>query len=511
MSKLYGIDLGTTYSAISTLDELGNPVIIPNADGERITASCVHFPADDPELTVIGGEAKKALALEHDRVVQHVKRDMGDDVTYPIKGRDQNFTPTQISSLIIKKLVMGAAKIHGEVQGVVITVPANFSQEARSATMEAGRMAGVEVEHIINEPTAAALHFATAQSVTGTVMIYDLGGGTFDVTIAKVEDQEVECLATKGDRKLGGVDFDEALLKILEAGYKDGTGSDLLPAGDDSKRNQLLEQACTLKHTLSKRSKGRCQIVGPDGAHTVEVSREEFEEAISTYLAKIELCIEGVLAELDMEVGDINDILLVGGSTRLPAVNESLRKMFGKDPLTSVNPDEAVSLGAAIYAGLHIDQSQLNQAQKEQLNKVKLSEVTGMCFGTLALNPETREQFNSIIIKKNTPIPTESTKLFSTVVDGQEAIDCDVTESEHAEEDPQFVKIIWEGELSGLPAGRPKGQPVEVTYSYDSNQMMHCRFVDKESGLKKEVSLQPKGTKQKNKDDAATLDDFIIE
>ncbi len=276
MKKPIGIDLGTTYSAIAVLDEFGKPEIVPT-DGERITPSVVAFPPDDPTLILVGRDAKEALQHEPDTVIQGAKRHIGSDKKFPMRGKE--YTPQQISSLVLKKLVEGAEKIHGHIDSAVITVPANFSEAQRKATMQAGEIAGIKVSHIINEPTAAALAYAcSGNALSGTLMIYDLGGGTFDVTIANVKGREVECITSQGDSRLGGTDFDRKLYEIIQGIFKKENGVDLPDEPDaEGKYYELLDKAETLKIALSKRDVARTTIIHEDvGSCRIEISRSDF-------------------------------------------------------------------------------------------------------------------------------------------------------------------------------------------------------------------------------------------
>lgn len=490
-TKHIGIDLGTTNSAISILDSFGKPEIIPT-DGERVTPSVVSFPADETTTVIVGGQARELLKTEPEAVIQLVKREMGSDTVY--KRRSAQYTPQQISALIIKKLIEGAEKVHGKISDVVITVPANFSEASRRATIQAGEIAGVKVAHIINEPTAAALAYAASgNALSGNVMIFDLGGGTFDVTITKIDGKSVTCIASQGDSHLGGADFDHKLYELISSAYQAEHGV-ALPAGPDSAGEYyaFLNEAEKLKIMLTKREKGVSLIHGPKGTCKVEITRSQFEAAISGLLTKTELLIEAVLDEVKMTPKDIDYVLLVGGSTRVPAVRECLTKLMGKIPLDAVNPDEAVALGAAIYAGLK--GGELTTAQQYNLQAVTLTEVANHYYGTIIVYGDEAlgrlEDKVSVIIPKNMQIPAEDSGMFQTLVHNQTAIRIRITQSVENTEDPSQVNVVHEGTML-LPAGRPAGQPVKATYKYDSNQIMHCVFEDTNSGTKYFAELGP--------------------
>ncbi len=509
MSKLVGIDLGTTFSAIGVLDDIGKPEIVPNEDGERITPSAVLFPEDEPGKALVGDVALKAQAYRPDRVIKNVKQQMGDEITIPIDGT--SYTPQQISSFILKKLAQDASLVKGEIEKVVITVPANFRESSRKATMDAGELAGLEVTHIINEPTAAALYYASIADVSGRVLIYDLGGGTFDVTVADVRDKNVEVVASLGDQHLGGSDFDRKLVEMFHDRHEKERESPLYRSSDESL--QFLADAEDLKRMLSKRERARTMLNGPNGPFKVELTRDEFEEMISAHIAKTTTLIDGVLDEAECTTADISQVLLVGGSSRIPYVQKTLTRIFGKEPTRAVNVDEAVALGATIYAGLR-DPQALNAAQTSAISRMRLTDVCSNYYGTLSIDANHTtgrfETVNTIILKKNTPLPCSNKETFYTAGDDQTQIECTVTQSQFPETDPEFVNVLDKALFSGLPPGRPAGQPIEVTFSYDHNERMHCVFLDTESGKKHEATLCPKGAGDAEAQKRDVVD-FIVE
>jgi len=510
MSRIVGIDLGTTFSALAVFDEIGKPEIVPNADGDRITPSAVYFPREEAGKTIVGAEAVKAVAFDDARVIQEIKRQMGDEHAWPVD--EDKYSPTQLSSLILKKMAQDAAVQKGEISRAVITVPANFSEAARKATMDAGKLAGLDVTHIINEPTAAALFYAVNAEITGRVIVYDLGGGTFDVTVADIDGTDVRVVASLGDKFLGGKDFDRKILAAMDAAYEAKHGKKLV--GSEADEAKFIGEAESLKRTLSSREKAGTVVNGPSGPFKFEMTRAEFEEAISTEIARTETMIDGVLDEASTKPGDIAHVLLVGGSTRIPVVRTKLAKAFGREPELAVNVDEAVALGAAIYAGLHATPEQLNPAQTATLKKVKLSDVCGHYYGTIAvtLNERTgREELaNSIILEKNTALPCSNSEVFQTISDGQTEINCTITQSAFPESNPEFVTVISEESFDQLPAGRPAGQEIEVTFSYDENERMQCVFKDVASGKKYESTVQPQGSRDVEAEKAGVAD-FVVE
>lgn len=491
MSNIIGIDLGTTYSAIAKLDDSGHPTIVP-VDEERTIPSCIYV--ESVNKRIVGKEAKSEVALEHESIVQRFKRYMGSDKTYKTKCGVE-LTPVSASAMVLKKLCQEASKEEGEIKDVVITVPATYAERSRKATMAAGVEAGLNVLNIINEPTAAVLAYATKREMNGNVMVYDLGGGTFDVTIAKVDGTEVQCLTSEGDTDLGGIDFDYKLAEIIDQKYKDEHGRTLRDtlglSGEDEKESEewimLLEEAEKLKRSLSKVETKRFSLPFSDYPLRGEVTRQEFNAAIQGLVARAEMRIETAMDNLDMTAKDIDVVLLVGGSTRVPLVMESVKRIMGKDGSQEVNPDEAVALGAAIYAGLKSAPEKLKPMQRAALAKVKVTDVANHYFGTIAreFNEHTNsmEQKVSIILKKDLPVPCSNTETFTTATDNQQWIGFRLTQSAEEETDPQFVNIPLEKRIGPLPEGRPAGQPIQFTYTYDENQCMWFELKDIESGL----------------------------
>jgi len=490
MRTIAGIDLGTTYSSLAVLNAIGKPQIIPNADGDRIMPSAIYFDDDNPGVIRVGVEALNCRYINPDRSVRWIKRHMGDAGYHKtIDGHD--WTPVELSALILKKLKQDAQAEVGEVHDAVISVPAHFDEVRRKATMDAGAAAGLNVIGIVNEPVAAALFYATSHEVCGKVLVYDLGGGTFDVTLMDVRGRQMNILCSHGDHELGGVDFDRAILEIFEASYRDQFKADLITCGED--RAKYEDEAEDVKKTLSRRPSAKKILYGSAGSLKVEVTREQFEQAIANLLARTDILIEVALDEVKLRPSDIQQVLLVGGSTRIPAVKERLEKTFGYPPIAAVNVDECVTLGAALHAGLTMireSPSDVSAGIASGLVDVKLTDVCNHSYGTLCapIDKETGRRViqNRIILKKNTPLPCEDTQTFYTVRDGQTEIEVAVTQGE--DPDPRYVNRIATYRFE-LPPDRPAGRPVKVAYRYDVNQRMHCRFEDAESGRVLEVDL----------------------
>jgi molecular chaperone DnaK len=498
MPAYIGIDLGTTFSALAVLDDVGRPVIVHNADGKNLTPSAV---TEEDGSLLVGEVARKAAAVDSASAAVRFKRDMGTDASFAVN--DHKFTPTELSVFVLKKLVKDAMATVGDIAEAVVTIPANFSNEAREATMAAAHAAGLRTKYIINEPTAAALYYAYRQEspLHGTYAVYDLGGGTFDVSIIEVNGREVSVKASNGVNKLGGDDFDEALRLLIARKYEAQVGSPL------SQEAFSRHDAEVVKIDLSQRKKGLFAVAG----QRVEVTRQEFEEAISARVAQAEMLCEATLEDAGITRGALAGVILAGGSTRIPAVRDSIVRVFGKEPMSTANVDEVVALGAALYAAYKSDGASLSAHQKAAVSTLKVRETTSKCFGTIILGfdevRQTRRLQNSIIIPKGTEIPCSRTESFFTIRDGQESVECTVTESVSAETDPEYVNQVWQGELA-LPPGRPVNQEVQVTYSYDENQIMHLEFRDVATGkrLVGDLSLAAHDGV-----DSSTIDQFLVE
>ena len=489
MSTIAGIDLGTTFSALARLNGIGRPEIVPNSEGERITPSAVYFEEEEAGAIRVGLEAVNCRQLSPERAVRWIKRHMGDqDWEKEIDGR--NWTPQEISSLILKKLKQDGS-VESKISDVVISVPAHFDEARRKATMDAGTLAGLNVIGIINEPVAAALYYATTQTVNGRVLVYDLGGGTFDVTILDIDGQQMDIICSQGDHALGGVDFDKKIVELLEDAYRAEHNAELIETEQD--RAKYEDEAEDVKKTLSRRNSVRKILYGSAGSVRVEITREQYEKAIEPLLARTEILIEVALEEAKSKVSDIQKVLLVGGSTRMPMVRQQLTEKFGFEPEVAVNVDECVALGAAIHAGLTKMQDnpkKVTAGVAAGLKEVQLKDVCNHSYGTICapVDEETGQHVirNSIILQKNTPLPCEETQTFYTMADGQTELQVSITQGE--DEDPDFVNKIAT-EVFELPANRPANQPIHVQYSYDANQRMHCRFIDEQSGRTLEVEF----------------------
>ena len=490
MTNIVGIDLGTTFSALAILNAIGKPEIIPNADGERLTPSAIFFDEENSNIVRAGIEAINSRHLNAQRSVRWIKRHMGDP-NYRKRIDSKDWTPVELSALILKKLKQDCSIEHGDICDAVISVPAHFDEVRRKATMEAGRIAGLNVIGIVNEPVAAALYYATTRQVSGTVLVYDLGGGTFDVTIMEVKGHEMKIICSQGDHALGGIDFDQKILEILEQKYKEKFKAELI--GSDEDRAKYEDEAEDIKRTLSRRDVAKKMLYGPAGNMRVEITREMFEKAISPLMDRADILVEVALGEAGIEPAEIGKVLLVGGSTRIPMVQQRLEKMFGEMPQTAVNVDECVALGAALHAGLTMLREKpdvMPAGISSGLMDINLTDVCNHSYGTICapIDKETGRRViqNRTILNKNTPLPCEISQMFYTLREGQAEVEVSITQGEG--NDVEFVNKIATYKFE-LPPDRPAECPIKVTYSYDVNQRMHCKFEDVESGRVLDVDL----------------------
>ncbi len=490
MASIVGIDLGTTFSALAVLNTIGKPEIIPNCDGERLTPSAIFFDEENSDVIRVGIEAINSRHLNAQRSVRWIKRQMGQaDYLKEIDGKE--WTAVELSGLILKKLKQDCSAEHGKIRDAVISVPAHFDEIRRKATMAAGASIGLNVIGIVNEPVAAALYYATTHEISGKVLVYDLGGGTFDVTIMNVQRHQMDIICSQGDHALGGVDFDGKVLEILEQMYNDKLDAELISCDED--RAKYEDEAEDIKKTLSRRRVAKKMLYGSAGSTRVEVTRRMFEDAISSLLARMDILVEVALEEAGLKPDEIDKVLLVGGSTRIPAIKKRLKKMFSSEPEIAVNVDECVALGAALHAGLTAMQENPDAVPAgiaSGLKDIHLVDVCNHSYGTICAPVDKRTGRrvveNRIILKKNTPLPCEASQVFYTVSEGQSAVEVTVTQGEDTT--PEYVNKIATNRLE-LPSDREAECPIKVTYSYDVNQRMHCSFEDIESERLLEVDL----------------------
>lgn len=461
MSKTVGIDLGTTYSSICYIDKYGKPEIIVNREGERIMPSVVLFDGKTP---IVGTIAKNSAAMCPLNVCQYVKRHMGDK-DWRFITDEYEYTAEEISALILKRLKEDAQVALGtEIRDAIITVPAYFNDAQRKATQDAGEIAGLNVVRIINEPTAAAIAYGIDQSKEQIIMVYDLGGGTFDVTIMKVSGGNIDVIATGGDKNLGGFNWDNRIMDYLEDKLKGVFDDDFL--NDIVFNYDLREKAEIAKKTLSSRDSAKVFLSYKGVSKSIDISINEFEEITKDLLDRTESMMEMTLEDANLSWSDIDKILLVGGSTRMRAVQTLVEKISGKKPSMELHPDEAVSLGAALLGNIIEDGNELSQ--------IKISDVNSHSLGIVCLDMERRERYNSIILPRNTKVLTKMSNVYSTTSDNQTELEIEVTEGE--EEDLDYVFTV--GKVLVKIDPYPKGAPVEVTYEYDNNGVIHVSVYD---------------------------------
>ena len=477
MSKIIGIDLGTTNSCVAVM-EGGEPKVIPNAEGARTTPSVVAFTKSGERL--VGQVAKRQAVPNPDRTLISIKREMGTDHRVNIDGKSH--TPQDISAMILMKLKADAEAYLGEaVTQAVITVPAYFNDAQRQATKDAGRIAGLEVRRIINEPTAAALAYGLDNGKTQNVMVYDLGGGTFDVSLIRIGDGIVQVLATCGDNFLGGDDFDERIVTWLAEGFRADTGLDL--TGDRVAMQRLREEAEKAKKELSAATQTEIHLPfilsGADGVHHLQrtLTRAKFEELCADLIERTALPVRNALSDAHLSASDLDQVLLVGGSTRIPAVQAKVMRMVGLEPGKSLNPDECVALGAAVQAG-RLGGEALAGAGHDLL----LMDVT-----PLTLSIETVGGVATHLIERNATIPTRFSRVFTTAAPFQSTVEIKVLQGER--EFARDNKLLGTFTLRGIKrawAGVPK---IEVTFDIDANGIVKVSAKDLDTGKQQGITI----------------------
>ena len=474
MSKIIGIDLGTTNSCVAVM-EGGQPTVIANKEGARTTPSVVAFTKNGDRL--VGEPAKRQAVTNAENTVSSIKRDMGTDNGRTLNGK--KYSPQQISAMILQKLKDDAESYLGEkVSEAVITVPAYFNDAQRQATKDAGKIAGLDVKRIINEPTAAALAYGLDNEKEQKIMVYDLGGGTFDVSIIEIGDGVIEVLSTNGDTHLGGDDFDERIMEWMVSEFKAKEGVDL--SGDKMAMQRLKEAAEKAKKELSSATTTNINIPfitataeGPKH-FDMDLSRAKFEDLIRDLVEKTAIPVQNAMKDAGLTNADLGKVLLVGGSTRVPCVQEKVRQLTGQEPSKSLNPDECVAIGAAIQGG--------KLAGDAGAGDVLLLDVT-----PLTLSIETMGGIATPLIERNTTIPTKKSQIFSTAADNQTAVDINVLQGER-----KFArdnKSLGQFRLDGIPPAMRGVPQIEVTFDIDANGIVTVSAKDLGTGKEQHITI----------------------
>lgn len=489
MSKTIGIDLGTTNSCVAVI-EGGEPVVIANAEGARTTPSVVAFSKTGERM--VGQVAKRQAITNPDRTVSSIKREMGSN--YKVNIDDKSFTPQEISAMILQKLKADAEAYLGEsVNSAVITVPAYFTDAQRQATKDAGKIAGLDVKRIINEPTAAALSYGIDKGEDQKIMVYDLGGGTFDVSIIEMGDGVQEVLATAGNNRLGGDDFDKRVMDWMVSSFKTETGIDL--SGDKMAMQRLKEAAEKSKIELSGMTSSAINLpfitadaTGPKHLD-LTLTRAKFNELTADLVEKTMGPVRQALQDSGLQISQINKVLLVGGSSRIPAVQDAVKNLTGKDPFKGINPDECVAIGAALQAGV----------LGGEVQGLLLLDVTPLSLGV-----ETMGGVMTKIIDRNTTIPTKKSQIFSTAADGQTQVEVNVLqgEREFARDNKQLGLFKLDG-IAPAPRGIPQ---IEVTFDIDANGIVNVSAKDLGTGKEQKITISSSSNMNKEDIDKAVKD-----
>jgi molecular chaperone DnaK (HSP70) len=536
MEKVFGIDLGTTYSCIAYVDEYAKPVVVTNEEGDRTTPSVVFF--DEDNEVVVGKVAKEQMKVDPTKVVAFIKRDMGNS-GFLFNHNGVDYKPEEISAHILQKMVKDASeKLGFDIKDVVITCPAYFGINEKAATKIAGEIAGLNVLAIIPEPTAAAVAFGMDKEENQTVLVYDLGGGTFDITMIKIEQDKIEVVVTGGDHNLGGKNWDDALMSYFASCFEEQTGVSDDIFEDPETFGSMQLSAEDAKKTLSLKNKANTSVIYGTDKAKIETTREKFDEITSDLVQRTIDLTKSMLddAQRLKSVSSFDKILLVGGSTKMPQVKEALAKEFPDKPIESFDPDESVAKGAAIYGqqlavngelikkiaeqtgkseeevkeemkGGEISEAEVKKAAQkvatetgyslgsvEKLTAKTTGNVTAKSFGLKVVN-QNQEYIIANIIKAQDSIPTEKTNVFSTNTDNQSSVSLEVYENEFAQDVAEISdsEELGKGEIEGLPAGLPAGSPIQVTFRLDESGLLDVEAIDLTQNKKVKFQIEIPG------------------
>ena len=478
--KTVGIDLGTTYSALAYLDDNGEPGVVNNADGRAITPSVVLL---DEDKVVVGPSFERISVADPTQIVEAIKREMGNK-DYHVVYKDKKLAPEFVSALILRKMKQDAETVIGPIANAVITVPYYFNDVRRKATQDAGRIAGLNVVDIINEPTAATLAYAWGKKVLGrtdkadeekTILVYDLGGGTFDVTVVRYTPTSFRVLATDGDVMLGGLDWSKRLAEHLVEQFKQKF--DLDPSTSPETMMTFNQEAEDAKRDLSQDGSVQISVYFEGKTLAVQLTRPEFERMTADLLQRTKDTTELVMQQAGVKRGSLDEVILVGGSTYMPVVEQMLREVTGHEPSQELLPERAVAEGAAIHGAIlqarSGDTAQVPDAVLQRLKNVRTSDVNSHSLGIKISDPADKSRkINHVMIPRNTPVPHEVNQRFGTNSDGQQRIHVEILEGDAV--DPAACQLIGDFRVFNLPSSLPKGSPISITYAYDSSGRIHA-------------------------------------
>ncbi len=515
-----GVDLGTTFSTMAMLDDEGNPVPVENEDGEAETASLLLLT--EGGKVIVGPKRSRAALEDPQNIVERVKRYMG-RAEFKKMFEGQEITPEFLSALILKKLRQDAEKRIGKIGNAVITVPYYFNDARRKATQDAGRIAGLNVVDIINEPTAATLTYAWKRGDLREVgpeekdrlaMVYDLGGGTFDVTLVRYRPSHFKVLATDGDVQLGGVDWNDRLLELIADAFQAKHGVNLRES--ESAVQMLRFDSDQAKIVLSEQPQTTIFTRFAGKTNEITVTRAQFEQLTADLFQRTIDTAQLVLEQAEVAADQLDAIVLVGGSTLMPRVSELLQQTFGIEPYKGISPHTSVAQGAAIHAAIleakyRTDGAGRNERLNKLLSSVKQEEVNSHGLGVVVRNPKSGKEMNYVMIPRNTPIPAESSQKFATNKADQQRISVKVVQGEAP--DPAACSRIGTCRITGLPPGLPKGSPVEVTYSFDEQGRVHVRAKSLEAGLEATIQIERSGglDDEQVQQFATLADQYVVE